>query len=135
MRSACYTPASSLRLIPPWEEQLVFQAALIQQHFVGTDESRCLAALIQEHDFGRRPSVTPSAPSPAPLREALIGSVCLGLHGHHLTAPISGPSRAFVALRFLLGMMWGEASQLSPGSQWVSSLTDPSDRPLPTDYI
>lgn len=70
------------------------------------DESCCLAALIQERDFGQHPSVMPSAPSPTPLWEVLVGSWCLGWHGHRLMAPISGPSWVFVALWFLLGMMW-----------------------------
>lgn len=76
-----------------------------------------------------------SDPSPVPLREMLMGSVHLGLHGHRLTAPILGPSWAFVVLWLPLGMMWREASQLSLGGQRVSSLTDPPERPLPTAYM
>lgn len=56
MRSSCYTLAPLLWLVPPWEEQLVFQVVLIQQHFVGMKRFCWLAALIKERDFGWHPS-------------------------------------------------------------------------------
>lgn len=44
--------ASSLWLVPPWKEQLEFQAVLIMQDFIAIEEFYCLATLILGGNFG-----------------------------------------------------------------------------------